>query len=248
MRIQNMTIGTRYRKCGNELIVFIHGLGCSKASFSHAWSSPALQNYSLLAFDLPGFGDSELVVDFTCTMKNMAGVVEDIIQAHSAQRIHVVAHSMGGAIALLLPPERLNSLASLTSVEGNLVAADCGIFSRRIVKYPRELFLEEQLPDMKLLNKLLDFPFMALRQCSPRALYESSESLVEWSDSGKLLATFKSLPCPHAYMYGSQNRGMPVLLELEDEKTVSIEGAGHNMMQEQPDLFYPTLCNLFTSF
>lgn len=114
---------------GDDLIFFIHGLGCNSESFSGAWDCAALKEYSLVAFDLPGFGMSSKPTNYSYKMEEQANVCKQLLARFSNKRIHVVAHSVGGAIGLILAQNMM--LASFTSVEGNLIALDCGV-SRRI--------------------------------------------------------------------------------------------------------------------
>lgn len=51
-------ISTRYRQGSEDLLIFMHGLGCSKNNFMQGWRHRALEEFSLLAFDFIGFGAS----------------------------------------------------------------------------------------------------------------------------------------------------------------------------------------------
>lgn len=51
-------VAFQYRAASDDLVIFIHGLGCSKETFENIWDCPALNGFSLLAYDMPGFGRS----------------------------------------------------------------------------------------------------------------------------------------------------------------------------------------------
>ena len=51
----DLDISARLRGSSDELILFIHGLGCSKESFDAAFDSPDFADFQLLAVDLVGF-------------------------------------------------------------------------------------------------------------------------------------------------------------------------------------------------
>ena len=55
-RGQTVEIAARIRRTGKDLIVLLHGIGCSKESFNHAFRAKALHAYSVCAFDFPGHG------------------------------------------------------------------------------------------------------------------------------------------------------------------------------------------------
>ena len=87
------------KETGRDLLVFIHGLGCSKAAFSEAWHTPCTAGYSLLSFDLLGFGDSPKPTDFPYSMESHAGIVDQVLQPFlSRYRVHLVGSSMGPLI------------------------------------------------------------------------------------------------------------------------------------------------------
>ena len=122
-----------FRDTGDNLVLFVHGLGCSKESWRRAWSSPALYGCSLLAIDLPGFGASPRPPDFSYDLEDQAGLLAGVIDAHASRRVCVVAHSMGGTVATLLPDAASRRVDSLVLVEGRLLASSCGIASEAIV-------------------------------------------------------------------------------------------------------------------
>ena len=97
-----MEIAVRLRRAGPEWCVFIHGLGCCKELFDDAFRAPALDDLSLLAMDLPGHGESSRPTELAYRMEDHAGAVARILEALDAHPTHLVGHSMGGAVALLL--------------------------------------------------------------------------------------------------------------------------------------------------
>ncbi|GAI59893.1 unnamed protein product, partial [marine sediment metagenome] len=109
-------ISVKYRSESEDLIIFLHGLGCSKDSFEDAWNHNDLTQQSLLSFDLLGFGRSEKPDEFTYSLEDHARVCEATIRSFPEDRLHIVAHSMGGAIGLLLSDDILNTVISFVNV------------------------------------------------------------------------------------------------------------------------------------
>jgi len=127
-----------------EAVLFIHGLGCTKESFDTAWDYGLEEQVALVAVDLPGFGESSRPADFSYALEDHAAVVAEVLAALPAERLHVVAHSMGGAVALLLLRSRqAERIVSFINVEGNLIGEDCGLLSRPAAELGFERF--EQL-------------------------------------------------------------------------------------------------------
>lgn len=50
-------ISFKYRSVSQDLIIFLHGLGCSKDSFENVWYQKNLTGLSILTFDLLGLVD-----------------------------------------------------------------------------------------------------------------------------------------------------------------------------------------------
>jgi pimeloyl-ACP methyl ester carboxylesterase len=233
-------ISTNHRAGETDLVVFFHGLACSKENFEDIFGETAYANASLLSFDLPGFGDSPIPEGFGCTMEEYAAICDGVIRHFGDSGVHVVAHSMGAAVALLLSEEILGELRSFANVEGNLVGSDCFV-SRRIKKATYRKFQSELLPNLK--NYLTRSPdqLRDLNRTCETAYYKSAASLVDWSDGPLLMERFGALTCPRAYFYGERNAGIPVLSMLSRVEKIMIKNAGHFMMTENPTDFYRKL-------
>lgn len=242
-------ISNKFRNGNDDLIMFIHGLGCSRDSFEHVWDLSEFQNYSLLSFDLVGYGDSSKYMEFSYSMEEQAELCSLLLNQFQHEKIHIVAHSMGGAIGLLLAERIKDKLASYISVEGNLIGDDCGIVSRKTVGYSFEEF-ENKLFDKLIMSSRFSKDNSAklwgemLAKCDPLAFYKSSQSLVEWSDSNKLLESFINLKVNKRYIYGDKNSQMDVLNMLKNIERISISNSGHFVMSDNPSEFYKKLHNI----
>ena len=77
---------------------------------------------------------------------------------------------------------------------------------------------------------------------SPIAIHRSAKSLVEESDSGKLLEQFNSLP-NKSYIYGDSEREylLPLFHQTNVKKIVQ---SGHFPMIDNPDAFYKVIAKL----
>src|ERR1035437_10275915 len=195
---------SRYNAGSNEVIVFIHGLACSSDSFRNLSDHNYFPDKSLLCLDLIGFGKSSKDDDFSYSMEDQANVLKEFLSIIPQSKIHIVAHSMGCAIALLLKQDFYSRILSFSNIEGNLISEDCGLLSRGITsisydKYKNDLF-EKQLNEFKNHDQL------HFQQTTPLAVYKSASSLVKWSESGELLDKFINLNCRKCYFYGEQNK------------------------------------------
>jgi len=240
-----------------DLILFIHGLGCEKASFAfddkaaRIWGQGPLANATLIAADLPGHGGTPAVPDFSYSMEDQAAVLYALLDLYEFDRLHIVAHSMGGAVGLLLAENHDLPLKSLINVEGNLYHEDGGLLSRKSASYDEDIFVAEKYQNLlaRALKQGADMQLWAEwgRQCDPQAFYRSAVSLVKWSDSGELGAIFKSLDCAKAYIHGELSANMAVISRLEGIECIEIPKAGHFVMTDAPGVFHPTAAKIISA-
>lgn len=233
----------------DSLIVFLHGWGGAKESFSGAFSADALKGYGICTIDLLGYGMSEKPGDFSYNLLDQANIVTLAANSLGAKKIYLVGHSMGGGIGLLAAPLLNEKLAKFISAEGNLAPSGSGIVGRVAAKQPFWLF---KFFTVYLLITLLRLhPRHSMRQwagwyknASPLALHRSVQSLVVWSDSGKLLPLFQSL-AHKAYIYSSGGkRRRDVVPKLGKSLAYEIPASGHALMTDNPNDFYATVAKI----
>jgi len=233
-------ISVLHRETGQKLILFIHGLGCAKEAFNLAFPAPGLHKYSLLAADLVGFGDSSKPERFTYRMEDHAVILKTLMEKVGFETVHIVAHSMGGAVGLLLAEQIQGSVGSFTNVEGNLVGEDCGLLSRWSAGVSRHDFLNGFFDEIKesIARSCRDEVRTWLEKSDPLAFYRSAVSLLRWSESGRLLEKFKMLQTRKLYVYGERNQGLCVLDRLGSIPRAEIPDSGHFIMLDNPGEFY----------
>jgi pimeloyl-ACP methyl ester carboxylesterase len=184
-------------------------------------------------------------------MNGMARLVVQWLDPLDAGRVHVVGHSMGGVIGLHAA-ELLGSRAgALISLEGNLGAEDC-VFSGRIASLPLDAFERHGFAVFRsMLENLLHKdpgPGLAryardLERADPKALHRCARSLVRESKEGRLRERLVKLPLRKAYFGGekSMSPGHRAFLTRHGIPCRVVEGGGHFMMDDRPDLFWPLL-------
>lgn len=217
-------------------IYFFHGLGSSKNCFADI-EEMLSKNFSVKSMDFCGFGGrlSEKVygdpIDF-CSDE----IFEDI---KYKENMVFIAHSMGCAIALDLVKKLTFRVKYVIIIEGNLISEDCAYFSRSLAS-------ENTVNDVcalrdDVVKKMLESDHvgcrewaMDIKEVSYETLHAYSRSLVQKSDSGELLSTFKNALCKKLYIYGDDYVDHPVLKKLEGIKIKFIRGAGHFVMTDKP--------------
>lgn len=249
-RGQTVLISANVRSTGNDLIVFLHGIGCSKESFDGAFTANSLGRFSICTFDFPGHGQSSKLDQPLYSLQSYADITNLVIDRLSYERVFMACHSMGGAVGLIATEGR-HDIAYVVSADGNLIGHDCGLVSRRIAAQPLDAFIRKgfsQLLSGLQASQRKDFAAWAewCARTDPVALHEAARSLVEWSDNGKLLKLFNALE-PKAYLHGDEDDKQYLLPVLKNARVHRISGSGHFMMIDNPSDFYSLLADIFTS-
>jgi pimeloyl-ACP methyl ester carboxylesterase len=240
-------LSVKLRMVGDDLVVLLHGFGCAKECFDDAFVAEGLQNLSICTFDFPGHGDSERSNASAYSLQSYADITNILLGKLSPKKVSMVCHSMGGAVGLIATQER-SDVAMFVNVEGNLVASDCGIVSRSTASQSFGTFkrsgYRKFLQDLRRSGRKPDKAWARwYAQADPCALHETAMSLVEWSDSNKLLGLFKSLH-GRAYIYGENEIKDYLIPDLQDVPSYRLPDAGHFVMLDNPDAFYPLVSEL----
>jgi pyruvate dehydrogenase E2 component (dihydrolipoamide acetyltransferase) len=99
---------------GATPVLFIHGFGADLNSWM--FTQPVLaEGRRAVALDLPGHGGSTKEVG-AGDGETLAAAVADALDVLGLERVHLVGHSMGGAVAILLAGRRPERVASLTLI------------------------------------------------------------------------------------------------------------------------------------
>ena len=101
---------------GPEVVLCLHGLGGTKASFLPTVAALA-DHYRVVAMDLPGFGDSDKPIGAPYDSAWFARAAFDALDTLGVESAHLAGNSMGGRIAIeagLIDRSRVQSLVLLS--------------------------------------------------------------------------------------------------------------------------------------
>ncbi len=92
-----------YRRAASrrETLLLLHGFPTSSHDYHKIWNRLA-ERFSLLAFDMIGYGFSAKPVDFDYTTFNQVDILQSLIAHLNIEKIHVLAHDYGNTITLEL--------------------------------------------------------------------------------------------------------------------------------------------------
>ena len=230
-------------------ILYIHGLGCSKADFVEMASVSELQPFRLVAADNPGCGDSSYDEKQPLNIDGVVEVIENFVAHLGLDRFLLVGGSMGGLVALLYAERNLHRIAGFVNVEGNLSPEDC-MFSRKVIPHSYSHFETIVFPQIKKeLSAKAGRGFAqhlrVLEKANARAYYDYAFQTVEYSDRGNLLERFLNLPVPRCFLYGAANRQLSYLQRLLESECAVIEipNADHFLFYDQPNYYAVALAS-----
>ena len=215
-------------------LLFIHGLADCKEDALIAFGHTEAAHYRIVSVDLLGHGKSSKPESFDYGLEAQAEALSQLIRLLNLSNVHIIAHSIGGAIGVLLAEQVKSRLASLITIEGNLVASDCGIITRKTCAVSLEEYADTGHPARRARLEEQRRSTYAHDAVTATAFYRSAQSTVMWSDSNKLIEIFLGLPCAKTYLYGERNSGYPVIGQLQKVPLIEISRSGHRPMDENP--------------
>lgn len=220
--------------------VFVHGLGGTGwSTFGDIAGHPDLGGHRSIVLDLPGHGLSDRPSSWGYALIDHAAAVAAVCADAGVRGIDLVGHSLGGDIAITVAGHDPGLVGRLVIAEANLdplPPSPTGIRgSQRIAAQTEGSFLEHGYADL-----FEAYPSWApiLRLCDPRAVYRSAVGLVTGTRP-TMREVLTTLDLPRTFI--NADAGEPLLdtegLEAAGIRLVTIAGAGHVMMHDQPVAF-----------
>ncbi len=121
-------------------IVFLHGNSFSSAVFQKQFNSAQLNDFRLIAFDLPGHGQSKPITpDTDYSFGTLADVIIDGLDALDLRNVVVAGWSLGGHVALEMQ-DRTTRIAG-TMIFGAPPLLAGALSSIRAYHFSRDMFL-----------------------------------------------------------------------------------------------------------
>ena len=237
-------------------ILLIHGLF---GSLSAPGIVSAFRDARVLAPDLIGYGSCREGAPDGWALHEQADHVAAWLRERMAGPVHVVGHSVGGAIAILFAGRHPELTRSLTSVEGNLTLADA-FWSQKISTQPLSA-IEEEIDRLRAdvaawigRSGVAPTPFAVATaagwlatQPAARVRSQARAVVAATAEDGYLdgVRGLVESGLPIHLLAGARTRGgwnVPDWLSRRAASDTLIPGAGHLMMLEKPEFFAQTLC------
>ena len=248
--IRGIDLALDWVDAGEELIVFIHGVGADRCGWKPQVSFFSQMGYSVAAIDMRGTGESQARDEsgkaIPITISDFALDVHELILELGFERAHWVGNSMGGVIIQEVFRQSLPTIAK---------AVLCNTFA----KHPESAFLLPRPANALKTKSLADFaaeriPFAHRPDISPDILKDSIRAmatkdvetyLLSWREtwSQDYRELLRSVTTPSLIITGSLDKITPPALGLEIQSLVpnahyyQIENASHLSNLDQPEEF-----------
>jgi 4,5:9,10-diseco-3-hydroxy-5,9,17-trioxoandrosta-1(10),2-diene-4-oate hydrolase len=246
-------IRVRYvRRGSGPPVVLVHGIAAS--AYSWAEVIPALAaSHDVIALDLPGFGGSE--APDHVSGDRYPRVLKAFLDERGLSRVHLVGHSLGGAIAATFAasePGRVDRLVLIDSAGFNFAPSDRP-WLLRVAGSPALAAMIERLPVRRRLVSLgLRQVFHDDARVTPERIEEYVGPLAR-PGAARLMAglldtrAFLGLPeaigrirAPTLIVWGAQDTWVPLadadrfLAAIPGARKAVIDACGHVPQEERP--------------
>ena len=252
--VETVSVGGRrvsYAGAGDsgDVVLMVHGYGGDRNSWLFL-QSPLADRYRVYALDLPGHGTSAKDVG-DGSVDLLADAVLGVADAAGAgERVHLVGHSLGGAVVLAAAARVPSRVASVTlfapagfgpTINSGYVRGFAAASTRRELKPAvGQLFADEQLVTRQVVDDLLAYKRL---DGVSEALGLLAETLLD-GDEQRIdsVASLRALggAVPVTVVWGSADRIIPpeqassVAAAAPGAVIRVIDGAGHMPHMERP--------------
>lgn len=241
-------------------ILLIHGL---IGSLNDPRIVDAFGDVEVLAPDLLGYGEFASFPTENLTLQDQADHLANWLRGSSSESVHVVGHSVGGAVGLLLAYTYPALVASYVSVEGNMTLKDA-FWSAELSRKPDSevaSIVESYRQDVRSwigaagvepTALALDIAGAWIDHQPPSTIKAQAKAVVEATRNDEYLNKLRVLIQRGHWIHlvaGEKSRSdwdIPAWVEQASTSTTTMENRGHLMMLESPEEFADTIVRVLS--
>lgn len=243
-KIDNLKIAYQVQGNGTP-VVLLHGWGGEANSFKPVFDHLS-NSHQVYAIDLPGFGLSEIphtAWDATDYAKCLSGFFHKL----NINRAHLIGHSYGGRISIVMASEEPQKVDKLILVDS------AGIIPPRTAKYYTKIYLSRIGKKIRkcgtAANKLAD---ILARWAGSKDYQEAGpmKATLVKSVNQDLRPLLPKIRASTLLIWGENDTDTPISYgkimnqEIPDSELIILKNAGHFSYLDQ----LPQFCNIVTNF
>ncbi|MEV3973565.1 alpha/beta hydrolase [Streptomyces sp. NPDC050698] len=221
--------------------VYVHGLGAtSPAYFTEVAVDPRLAGRRSLLIDLLGHGLSDRPTHFDYTLESHADALADALTAAGVSAAEVIAHSMGGSVAVVLASRHPHLVSGLVLIDANLdpvprtpgSSGSSGIAACSEAEFVTGGGWEE------VRDRVGPHWWSTMRLAGREALYRSAFHLTRGT-TPTLRELLLDLKIPRTFLFPESDGPLPGADALTEAgvSVVALPDCGHNIMLDNPEAF-----------
>ncbi|HUQ17939.1 MAG TPA: alpha/beta fold hydrolase [Candidatus Saccharimonadales bacterium] len=243
-------------------VLLVHGVGGWAENWAEVMPLLAADGRRVVAFDLPGFGDSERPAspDYFGEPSFYATIVDAVRARLGLERPHLIGHSLGGGIAFVSAVSHPDRYRSLTLAAPGGLGSDIALFLR-LMSLPGAFLVAGRGDPRKKARHLVRTCFVDGTRVPPHLLSEAERYAGTYHESLRVMravATMRGLRPAVRQRWitrSSEYRGPALIVWGRGDAVVPndhaaaaaavlpqaalelIDGAGHLVMSERPEEF-----------
>lgn len=233
-----------YLEAGNPAnstsILFIHGWSVSIEPYQEILNILS-QRYHVVAPYLPGFGKST-APHFVKDYSDYAALLIDFLKALNLHSVHIVGHSLGGAIAMALAALKPDFARSLVVVDSTGIPMNsvAEVVLRRAIEMSAQMWQAKPKPTLAILERVLYNSLF-----NTRKVIETAKIVLD-RDIRSILPRINT-PC--LIIWGANDLLTPIAMakefarNIKGSKLVIVEGVYHEWNFFFTETFTKTVSN-----
>ena len=232
-------------------LVLVHGIVGTLDYFNPA---ARIARADVHPVDLLGYGSQQSVEAGRLTLSAQANHVAAFIDSAGLDRVWLLAHSMGGAVAMIVAERRPELVSGIINAEGNFTLKDA-FWSRKIVARAPDDWSDEYEAQTRDLPATLrhwgieptpervDWIRQILANQPARTVYAMARAILAETRESEFLPIVRRIierDVPLHLVAGehsAEDWGIPGFVREKARSYIAIADAGHLMMLEKPEEF-----------
>ncbi|MFD4788509.1 alpha/beta fold hydrolase [Streptomyces sp. NPDC058459] len=220
--------------------VYLHGLGGTAAAyFAEAAAHPLLAGHRTLLVDLLGHGLSDRPQGFDYSLESHAGTLAAALTEAGVKGAEVIAHSMGGSVAIVLADRYPELVSRLVLIDANLdpvEPSEGALGSGGIAAYSEAEFTDGGWEEVR--DRVGEFWWATMRLTDRTALHRSATRLARGTVPAMRELLVRSR-VPRTFLHPEADGPLPGEDGLREAgvSVVAVADCGHNIMLDAPETF-----------